>query len=111
MRIEVGLHGFALFLATDAEHPMPISTGTPQQLEEVCGLQPRWRRAYDASDASTVVTHVVLAGRSTVLRGYTGCEASPTSTIPRDRRSQEDAAAAAMIGIALYGARRTSRGS
>jgi hypothetical protein len=33
--IEVGLHGFALFLAPDAEYPILDIDGTPQQLEEV----------------------------------------------------------------------------
>lgn len=38
--IEVGPHGFALFLATDAEYPMLDIDGTPQQLDEVVrGLQ------------------------------------------------------------------------
>jgi hypothetical protein len=37
---EVGSHGFALFLATDAEYPMLDIDGTPQQLDEVVrGLQ------------------------------------------------------------------------
>jgi len=38
--IEVGSHGFALFLASDAEYPMLDIDGTPQQLDAVVrGLQ------------------------------------------------------------------------
>jgi hypothetical protein len=38
--IEVGPHGFALFLAPDAEYPMLDIDGTPQQLDDVVrGLQ------------------------------------------------------------------------
>jgi hypothetical protein len=38
--IEVGLHGFALFLAPDAEYPTLDIDGTPQQLADVVrGLQ------------------------------------------------------------------------
>jgi hypothetical protein len=38
--IEVGAHGFALFLAPDAENPMLDIDGTPQQLDAVVrGLQ------------------------------------------------------------------------
>ena len=38
--IEVGSHGFALFLAPDAEYPMLDIDGTPEQLDEVVrGLQ------------------------------------------------------------------------
>jgi hypothetical protein len=38
--IEVGQHGFALFLAPDAEYPMLDIDGTPQQLDDlVRGLQ------------------------------------------------------------------------
>jgi hypothetical protein len=38
--IEVGSHGFALFLAPDAEYPMLDIDGTPQQLADVVrGLQ------------------------------------------------------------------------
>jgi len=32
---EVGPHGFALFLAPDAEYPMLDIDGTPQQLDDV----------------------------------------------------------------------------
>ena len=38
--IEVGPHGFALFLSPDAEYPMLDIDGTPQQLDDVVrGLQ------------------------------------------------------------------------
>ena len=38
--IEVGQHGFALFLAPDAEHPVLDVNGTSEQLEAVVrGLQ------------------------------------------------------------------------
>jgi hypothetical protein len=38
--IEVGEHGFALFLAPEAEYPMMDIDGTPQQLDDVVrGLQ------------------------------------------------------------------------
>jgi hypothetical protein len=33
--IEVGQHGFALYLAPDADHPMLDIDGTPQQLREL----------------------------------------------------------------------------
>jgi hypothetical protein len=36
--IEVGQHGFALFLAPDADHPMLDIDGTPQQLRDLVSL-------------------------------------------------------------------------
>jgi hypothetical protein len=33
--IEVGEHGFALFLAPDADHPMLDIDGTPEQLSDL----------------------------------------------------------------------------
>jgi hypothetical protein len=33
--IEVGSHGFALFLAPDAEYPMLDIDGTPQELDDL----------------------------------------------------------------------------
>jgi hypothetical protein len=35
--IEVGQHGFALFLAPDAEYPMLDIDGTPEQLSDLVG--------------------------------------------------------------------------
>jgi hypothetical protein len=35
--IEVGQHGFALFLAPDAEYPMLDIDGTPEQLRDLVG--------------------------------------------------------------------------
>lgn len=35
--IEVGQHGFALFLAPDADHPILDIDGTPEQLSDLVG--------------------------------------------------------------------------